>query len=110
MGDRYPISDRYPIRGGDRTPVGGNRYPDAGTLDRYPINGRYPVIHGVRYPSTPNRYPIDVTDRYPNMIDRYPFPDDALDRYPSGLGGSRTPVDRYPVSERYPDKDPYANR
>lgn len=64
------------------------------------------MTHGARYPL--NRYPPDMGDRYPNMIDRYPYPEDPMDRYPSG--GGRAPIDRYPVSERYPDKDPYANR
>jgi len=72
------------------------------------MNGRYPMmIHGMRHPI--NRYPTDVSDRYPNMIDRYPFPEDPLDRYPTALGGDRMPIDRYPASGRYPDKD-YSNR
>ncbi|XP_070514918.1 uncharacterized protein Nompa isoform X3 [Cardiocondyla obscurior] len=108
--DRYPTSDRYPVRGGDRRPLNGiNRYPDAGTLGKYPANDRYPttVIHGVRV--TPSRYPTDMYDRYPNTIDRYPYPEDPMDRYPMTLG-DRSPIDRFPASGRYPDKDPYANR
>ncbi|XP_046597619.1 uncharacterized protein LOC107217352 isoform X1 [Neodiprion lecontei] len=117
-GDRYP-DDRYPP-GGDRYPTYGGRFP----VDRYPPTGpsRYPIgdpLDPSRFPTGGGggRYPPEPADRYPTGPDRYPgggyrypttlerYPEDPLDRIPIGTGGSRYPLDRYPVSDRFPERD-----
>ncbi|XP_008208776.1 uncharacterized protein LOC100114312 [Nasonia vitripennis] len=139
-GDRYPMGDRYPI--GDRYPTTDDRYPMRPISGRYPsrpppvrpgggnrfpgVIHRYPVVTSLDRPAGypgPSRFPVGTTgfpavdDRYPppppaTPLDRYPLPDDPVDRYPpGGLDGNRLP-ERYPVSDRYPEKDgyPYGDR
>ncbi|XP_048508388.1 uncharacterized protein LOC105687681 isoform X2 [Athalia rosae] len=110
-GSRYPSPGRYPI---DRYPTGpGDRYPPSapgryptggdGIDDRYPVGyggNRYPGEPADRYPIGPERYPIGGYP-YPTTLERYP--EDSMDRFPIGPGSNRVPLDRYPISDRYPD-------
>ncbi|XP_014208276.1 uncharacterized protein LOC106639272 [Copidosoma floridanum] len=137
MGDRYPIGDRYPTTEDTypMRPLGAGRYPSRPPPpliparpgpSRFPgVIHRYPVVTsldrptgyppGPRYPLGSTGFPPPPDERYPppavpTPLDRYPLPDDSLDRYPGNMDANRLP-DRYP-GERFPDKDayPFADR
>nr|XP_026490994.1 uncharacterized protein LOC113397055 isoform X2 [Vanessa tameamea] len=105
--DRYP-NDRYPIPDRGRYPRPWyNRYPERFDQDRYPATndlGRYPFS---RYPVGVNRDPIPLGgDRYPDLYDKYPPTGSSYPGYGrGGYYGSDYPTgDRFPPSDRYPDR------